>query len=490
MRELLKRIAIALIALLVVLLGVAGWIMWASSGRLERRLAAIHAAGDPVTLADLARKPIPPETNADTYLRRAEPGINAISTLLYPAPPASPIMEKLTGAVQNAASRPAGKTEIPLNQADLDAMSNGTDGGWEQSYGNWEIKDPRPAMPPRLRKSLQRIFAAHPEVIPLLERAANCPDYDAQLDYTLPPSKFVDIPQPGAKPAKSQSLLDAVQAMRSAARVLRCQSFLLLSEGKRDAAVRSALAIFRLSRHCGRNPTATSHLVAAALAGMAADCANTVLHAGPVSPETRTALDAELALQDGTNQFVSALKSERAFFLASFPDAVPGRNVVIARSYWNGQESDCLDVFDIFLAMAKSSTSWREAERRIDGLSAAKSSFLPREQISACRAYYQTTLRIRAMIRSLRVLNALQAQQATGEKMPKLAELGLPATATIDPFSGEPLHVKKTPRGWLVYSVGPNLRDDGGKVEDPTSGDVGVGPPPLPATKSDEPAKK
>ena len=58
-----------------------------------------------------------------------------------------------------------------------------------------------------------------------------------------------------------------------------------------------------------------------------------------------------------------------------------------------------------------------------------------------------------------------------------------------DPYTGESLHVKKTPQGWLVYSVGRNLKDDGGKVEDPTNGDVGVGPPPA-AAKPAEPAKK
>ena len=40
---------------------------------------------------------------------------------------------------------------------------------------------------------------------------------------------------------------------------------------------------------------------------------------------------------------------------------------------------------------------------------------------------------------------------------------------------------QEDPRGWLVYSVGPNFQDDGGKVDDPVHGDVGVGPPSPPA---------
>ena len=89
------------------------------------------------------------------------------------------------------------------------------------------------------------------------------------------------------------------------------------------------------------------------------------------------------------------------------------------------------------------------------------------------------------------MLNALQTHVPAGSNVvPKLTELGLPAETITDPFTGEPLHVKKTPQGWLVYSVGPNFRDDGGKLDDP-HGDVGVGPPPPVAkpAKNDQEGK-
>ena len=83
----------------------------------------------------------------------------------------------------------------------------------------------------------------------------------------------------------------------------------------------------------------------------------------------------------------------------------------------------------------------------------------------------------------LRVLNALQTHVPAGSNaVPKLSELGLPAATITDPFTGEPLHVKKLPQGWLVYSVG-NYRDDGGNFD---GLDIGVGPP-LPVAP---PAKK
>jgi hypothetical protein len=92
-------------------------------------------------------------------------------------------------------------------------------------------------------------------------------------------------------------------------------------------------------------------------------------------------------------------------------------------------------------------------------------------------ATFSSVARVRADIRALRVLNAMQTHVLAGSnEIPKLSELGLPANTTTDPFNGQPLHVKKTAQGWLIYSVGRNLRDDGGKLDDP-DGDVGVGPP-------------
>ncbi len=83
--------------------------------------------------------------------------------------------------------------------------------------------------------------------------------------------------------------------------------------------------------------------------------------------------------------------------------------------------------------------------------------------------------RVRAIARSLRVLNALQARGPAGDgQVPPLEDLGLPAEATTDPFNGEPLHVKKSPRGWTVYSVGGNGVDDGGAFD--KAADIGVGP--------------
>ena len=76
----------------------------------------------------------------------------------------------------------------------------------------------------------------------------------------------------------------------------------------------------------------------------------------------------------------------------------------------------------------------------------------------------------------LRAFNALQAYaENNGREASGLADLDLPPEATIDPFSGQPLIVKHTDKGWRIYSVGEDGVDDGGAFKD--NKDYGLGPP-------------
>ena len=151
LKKILKWTGIVLGGLLGIGLIANAIFVWTTDARLKRQLAEIRAAGDPVTLADLARPPIPPEKNAATYLRRAEAGLAAI--------------EKETTNV-----------------------------------GHFSVL----LMSPEDQKTVKAALAAYPNVIPLLKQAADCPEYDAQLDYTLPIQDF------------TTKLMDLVSITRSA----------------------------------------------------------------------------------------------------------------------------------------------------------------------------------------------------------------------------------------------------------------------------------
>ena len=134
--------------------------------------------------------------------------------------------------------------------------------------------------------------------------------------------------------------------------------------------------------------------------------------------------------------------------------------------------------------MADDPRPYSQVEQTIDGK--GNKAILASLLAPQLKAAYAATTRAKSAIRSLRVLNALETHVAAGsDTAPKLTDLGLPAEAITDPFNGELLHVKRMPQGWLVYSVGPNLQDNGGKIDDPNNGDVGVGPPPPVAKPSE-----
>jgi hypothetical protein len=83
--------------------------------------------------------------------------------------------------------------------------------------------------------------------------------------------------------------------------------------------------------------------------------------------------------------------------------------------------------------------------------------------------------------RCLRVVSAWRRSHAAE---PTLEKLGLPREAITDPYIGEPLKVVEKPEGWLIYTVGPNLTDDGGAISPPLFQDVGLGPEPMAVKKA------
>jgi hypothetical protein len=72
-----------------------------------------------------------------------------------------------------------------------------------------------------------------------------------------------------------------------------------------------------------------------------------------------------------------------------------------------------------------------------------------------------------AIVRSTRVVVAMERyRRGHGEQLPARPEALVPdylPAVPIDPFSGQPLIVANEARGYVVYSIGANRRDDGGR---------------------------
>jgi hypothetical protein len=415
LKRVFKWIGIGLGLLVVIALVINAILVWRSGSQLRAEYAKIRAAGDPVFLSDLAEPPVPPEENAFTYVQQATDDL-----------------------------RPAQKE---LSEA-LDLR------GFET--GDLSADD--------LRR-VETLLEAHAAVVPLLEKASQCPRYVLPVDYSLPSREFLE-----------QSL-SPIQDVRSAMRCLYIKAVWLQAKGDRESALETCLLMLRLARRVGQQPMLVGGLVAVACRGYPLRVAAQVLQTQSISTEMRQSLETELGSQDVFAACRWALKSDRAYSVTAYQDVVPLRKNWLTRAYWDRDELMSLQVVDrLTVATGQPWNRLQAIYQQVDA--DASRAPLARLAIPAWKAGQMAYYRTEAMIRCLRVLNALQQHATPGsDVVPSLSGLGLPPEATQDPFTGNPLTVKRLPKGWLIYSFGPDGDDDGGRLTDDGENDIGIGPP-------------
>jgi hypothetical protein len=282
-----------------------------------------------------------------------------------------------------------------------------------------------------------------------------------------------------------------MQDSRNFFRVGNYRVLVELDEGHPEDALQTCLTMFRLARLLDHNPLLMGYLVCLAERSLTLRAANLVLRAGPLPESDYAALEQELALQDLVEPYRLSLRSDRAYGL-QFISELSSRDfmapVIRLMPLFKNDFCDYLDIME--KSIQDASRPYAQWKSDMDS-PALEESVGPttRGMFPVLRVVHDAMTRVQAQLRALRVLNALlQREQAGGTGEPALTDLGLPADVVTDPFNGEPLHIKKLPAGWLIYSVGQNLEDDGGDLTDYL--DVGLGPlaEPKPAKNSDEPA--
>jgi hypothetical protein len=430
-----KRIGIGLSLLAAVGLVLNGILAWRAEWRLQSRLAAIRAAGEPASIAELAPTPIPDDENAAAIIERIRPRLDEFS--------------KEYGRFYDS---PIGKE-------------------YDEARGKGE-----PATKAQI-ESIRAILAKYADVEKSIVEAAACDKFASRLDYSLDHTKFLE------------QLLDKVQSARTAARFLAWRGEVLLAEGQHEQALENGLRALWLARLHENEPTLVAFLVAIAMRMDANEQIYDALAAGPVSPELHATLDEALARQDDSKRFAQVLKTERAFGGDWIHAHLSGVSPILAHMFgWpmKGFQVGVLDAMAEYIQLAE--LPWHEVRRKLGlvdadtPLPSTGHGVLADLLIPALKAAYQANARSLATSRALRINNALRefagknGREATG-----LEELKLPAEAVVDPYSGKPLKLQQTDEGWVVYSVMENGVDDGGDFKELK--DYGVGPRKLRATE-------
>lgn len=394
-----KRIGIGLALLAAVGLVVNGILAWRAEWRLQSRLAAIRAAGDPASIAELAPAAIPDEENAATILEQIRPRLKEFS--------------KDYGRFYNS----------PLGKEYDETRKKGGPATQEQI------------------DAIRAILAKYADVEESLNKASECEKFASRLDFSLDHTKFLE------------QLLDHVHESRTGARFFGWRGEVLLADGQHEQAIENGLRALRLARLHENEPTMVAFLVAIAMRGVANEQIYDALAAGSIPPELHAALDAELAVQDDPKRFAHMLKDERAVGADWIHSHLGQAPPIVAHMFgWPMKrfQIGVLDAMGEYVEQAE--RPLHEVRGRFGSVDLPSPptghGVLADLLIPAVKAAFQANARSLAVARSLRINNALREfAEKNGREATGLEELKLPKEATVDPYSGGPLKLKKTDDG-------------------------------------------
>ena len=418
------RIGVGLTIFVALALIANGFMIWRTDRRLQVRIDAIRAAGDPATIADLAPKPIPPNENAAYHLEQLAPRLD-----------------------QFAKEHGRFLDKTPLGRAYNAALDRGEYASKEQLA------------------AIRQILDRYPDIDAGFVAAAACDQYASLMDFSVNHQQVL------------QGILDdRVQRIRTLARFVNWRMEVLVGDGRADEAVQLGIQLLKVARLYNGEPLLINYLVGVAIRGIANNAIYEAVSAGNVSTETLTVLDRELTLLDDSEELAHVLKTEQAFSISVasesgvFPQADEINPTILKLVGWPVKSMfvDSLGVFDDQFALP--GDEWFEIRDSFnpDGTwDGSKHGILGELLAPGLGAVYVAHSRNLANIRATRIASALARYRLEhGREASGLDELALPKEVTRDPFTGKPLKLKHTADGWIIYSVAQNGIDDGGDFND------------------------
>lgn len=432
-------------AVLVLLLAVHAVLMVVWGRQLEDRLEQIREKGEPATVADLVRKPIPDGENGALIYEKAFKLIDLKQTDdpkqsddLVPAR-YSPIARYLSSTHEEAA--------------------------WNQ-----------------LGPAVRRIVRETAPIYPLIRRASSYPKCSFPVNWSRGPSAFFLHP----------SELLQIERLQVAKAVVEAK------DGHGDSATDDMLIALRVSNAGSTEPSMLFPLLRSANVGFSYVGLNTVANIHTLTRQQARELYDEagrISLQAG---FMTALTGERTMTTWVFDDLRRDLAKLALLSTGADEESvppsHCLGK----VRSAVTTYLWRPISYKDEMLSLdywdkqLDLASLPYRKIykqksmdpylvapvyaTVTRRYFPVfdgartgRDRAEAQLAVARVAMAAQAYRSQFHSYPKsLAELSarLGWNLPDDPLSGKPLIYKRTDKGFKVYSVGTDMKDDGGIPEE------------------------
>jgi hypothetical protein len=297
--------------------------------------------------------------------------------------------------------------------------------------------------------------------------------------------------------------------LRNGARLLRASAIVKAAEGNYSESIEDIIAGMQLGDALAQEPVLISQLVRMSMYGTMSDALQRSVHGGDLSPELVSRLLTHLDEADNRQAFAQSMTGERVMGLQTFsgirtPDDLReiwredpyfnrtttlgqiAKRPLLLEFYssplgqpWLNMDADAYsDILSRAAAAAElpyyaARPELERIENDIDNLPWARGitrtlvPSLPRTCLAQAR--HEATIDLMQM--GL-LLEQYQGQHGSYPQSLDAIAPGLGGELPVEPYTGEPYHYEASDHGFLLYSVGDNLTDDGGVQHDPRRGDI------------------
>jgi hypothetical protein len=279
------------------------------------------------------------------------------------------------------------------------------------------------------------------------------------------------------------TLLPNLGEISNAVRLLELEAVLRADDGNGAAATLSAISCFGIARSLVREPVTVSQLVRSGCQNAAILTVEQVLNRVELKDEQLLELTECVRQSESTSDISRAFVGERCVGIDFFnnPGMMNPSSVRLNPffSLYNAvgmAEADAviyLNIIDGYMKCTR--LPMHERQKAADAVvakfqSVSKAHVLLHTIMPSLSGVIAKDLRTIAYLRAADAALAVQRYRLKVDKFPeKLADLVPEYLKSVpkDPFDGNEMHYRKLKSGFVVYSIGPDLSDDGGK-EKPT----------------------
>ena len=282
------------------------------------------------------------------------------------------------------------------------------------------------------------------------------------------------------------TLLPNLSDIRTAARLLKLEGILHAENGDDELAVRSVISIFGIARSLEKEPVLISQLARSSCKILAVTtieyCINHIEFSDEQLIQLINCIENTERISGMSRAFVGERCLGLSFFMA--PESVnmniirgiPYRRIHNVYKAVGLLDSDTIIYLDIMSEYVNSTKlplhQWQEAVKAINARlqSTSQVHVLLHIMMPALSRVVALDLGAIARLRTARVALAIERYRLSEGKLPDALTDLVPAyldSVPKDPFDGNELRYKRLESGFVVYSIGEDLSDDGGK-ERPT----------------------